>query len=223
MELRKNPKLDLEKKRGMFLSVGLFMSLLFVFSAFEWKSYGDQIVDGFDLIDEQFDELIDIPNTVIPPPKPPKLTLPVITVVEDDEIVKEVELVIDIEPTEDLKIPELEFTEELPVEVAEEILDIVETSPTPKGGMASFYKFIGKKMKYPNQARKMGIEGRVYIQFVIDKDGSITKVRTVKGIGAGCDVEAERVVALAPKWNPGKQRGNPVKVRMIVPVHFQLN
>ena len=78
-------------------------------------------------------------------------------------------------------------------------------------------------MNYPKQARRMGIEGKVYVQFVVDKDGSVTSVRAVKGIGAGCDEEAERVLKSSPKFKPGKQRGRPVKVRMMMPIIFKLN
>ena len=78
-------------------------------------------------------------------------------------------------------------------------------------------------MKYPSQARRMGIEGRVFVQFVVDKDGTVTEVKSVKGIGAGCDEEAERVLRMSPKFKPGKQRGRSVKVRMVLPIIFRLN
>ncbi|MCK5701162.1 MAG: energy transducer TonB, partial [Cyclobacteriaceae bacterium] len=78
------------------------------------------------------------------------------------------------------------------------------------------------KLKYPAQARRMGIEGKVFVQFVVDKDGTLTEVTAVKGIGAGCDQEAVRVIEGAPKWKPGKQRGRSVKVRMILPITFKL-
>ncbi len=77
-------------------------------------------------------------------------------------------------------------------------------------------------MKYPSQARRMGIEGRVYLQFVVDRDGSITDIQAVKGIGAGCDEEAVRVMKTVPKFKPGKQRGVPVRVRMVMPISFKL-
>jgi protein TonB len=68
----------------------------------------------------------------------------------------------------------------------------------------------------------MGVEGKVFVQFVVDKDGTLTDIKAVKGIGAGCDEEAVRVLKAAPKWKPGKQRGRPVKVRMILPITFKL-
>jgi protein TonB len=98
----------------------------------------------------------------------------------------------------------------------------VENQPAPVGGYEAFYKYIGKNIKYPDQARRMGVEGKVFVQFVVDKDGSITDVQVLKGIGSGCDEEAIRVVKSAPKWTPGKQRGRPVRVRMSVPIAFKL-
>ena len=89
--------------------------------------------------------------------------------------------------------------------------------------MAAFYKQLGKNLRYPRQAKKMGIQGKVYIRFIVDTDGSLTNIEVLKGIGAGCDEEALRVITQAPKWKPGKQRGKPVKVRMTIPIVFKLN
>ena len=118
---------------------------------------------------------------------------------------------------------EIVFEEAPEEEVVDEIFDIVEDQPEFPGGIAAFYKYVGKNMNYPKQARRMGIEGKVYVQFIVDKDGSVTNVRAVKGIGAGCDEEAERVLKSSPKFKPGKQRGRPVKVRMMMPIIFKLN
>jgi protein TonB len=88
--------------------------------------------------------------------------------------------------------------------------------------MDSFLKYVSKNLKYPAQARRMGVEGKVFVQFVVEKDGSITDIKVVKGIGAGCDEEAVRVLENAPKWKPGKQRGRPVKQRIVLPIVFKL-
>lgn len=224
MELRKNPKIDLEKKRGAFFSIGLAISLLLVTSAFEWKFYDDGIVAMPELLDDGFEEIIEIPPTVQPPPPPPVVELPKIIEVEDDiEIEEEVKVTFDAEVDENDIIEEIIFDEPLPDEETDEILDIVEVDPSPIGGMKAFYQYVGKNMKYPRQARKMGIEGRVFVQFVVDKDGQLTAVKAVKGIGGGCDEEAVRVIKSATPWSPGRQRGRPVKVRMILPVTFRLN
>ncbi|MEQ9577833.1 MAG: energy transducer TonB [Marinoscillum sp.] len=103
-----------------------------------------------------------------------------------------------------------------------EVFKIVDQQPEFPGGMAAFYKYVGQEMKYPEEARRMGVEGRVYVQFVINKDGSVDAVNAVKGIGGGCDEEAVRVIANAPDFIPGKQEGEPVYVRMVMPVIFKL-
>ncbi len=104
-----------------------------------------------------------------------------------------------------------------------EVFTLVEEQPEFEGGMGAFYKYVGDEMDYPKQARAAGVEGRVYIQFVVETDGSLSEVKTVKGIGAGCDAEAVRVVQNAPAFKPGSQRGKPVRVRMVLPIIFQLN
>ena len=108
-------------------------------------------------------------------------------------------------------------------EGADEVFTKVEEMPVPPGGLASFYTYVARELKYPAQARRMGVEGKVFVQFTVDKDGSITDIQTVKGIGAGCDMESERVIAGSPKWQAGKQRGRAVKTRMILPISFKLD
>ncbi|MEO9849854.1 MAG: energy transducer TonB [Reichenbachiella sp.] len=224
MELRKNPKIDLERKRSAFFNIGLAISLLLVTSAFEWKFYNDGIVEIPDHFDENFEEIIEIPPTVQPPPPPPVVELPRIIEIEDDiEIEEEIKVIFDAEVDEDDVIEDIIFDTPLDEEVVEEPLLFVEKMPEPLGGMDSFYRYVGKKMKYPNQARRMGIEGRVFVQFVVDKQGRLTEVQAIKGIGGGCDEEAVRVVKNTPQWSPGKQRGRPVKVRMVLPITFRLN
>ena len=108
-------------------------------------------------------------------------------------------------------------------EVKGDIFTLVEEKPAFEGGMDAFYKYVANEMEYPLQARRLGIEGRVEVEFVVEKDGSLTGVKAIKGIGAGCDGEAVRVVQNAPSFKPGKQRGKAVKVRMVMPIIFKLN
>jgi protein TonB len=100
---------------------------------------------------------------------------------------------------------------------------VVEETAAPLGGLSAFYEFVKSNMKYPAPAKRMDIEGRVFVQFIVEKDGSITDVQTVKGIGGGCDEEAVRVVQSSPKWKPAKQRGRPVRQRMVLPITFILS
>jgi TonB family protein len=105
----------------------------------------------------------------------------------------------------------------------DEVFVIVEELPEFKGGMDAFYNYVRNEMTYPLQARQMGIEGRVDVQFVVEKDGSLSDIKTIKGIGAGCDDEAIRVLQNAASFKPGTQRGRPVRVRMVMPIIFKLD
>jgi len=211
---------------NLFFVLGLAISLLLVIVAFEWKFYdsGDQIeLSG--LTGDEFEDLIEIPPTDQPPPPPPLQNQPVVITEISDEIeLEDIDLDLDVEITQDMRIsdPLPAVMDELPEEEAEEIFVIVENKPEPKGGMQAFYKYLGENLVYPQNARKMNISGRVYLQFIVEKDGSISNIEVAKGIGGGCDEEAVRVLSGAPSWNPGKQRGLPVKVRMTIPIFFSL-
>ena len=223
MEEKKTPKANLTSKTGLFLNIGLVVSLLLVITAFEWPFYEDGDLVNLGQVDDNFEDLLDIPPTEQPPPPPPKIQQPeIIEVPDEEEIEEEIEVDLDVEITEETVIEEIVFEEAPEEEVADEIFTIVEESATPNGGMQAFYSYISKKLRYPNQAKRMGIEGKVFVEFVVDKDGSLTNVRAVKGIGAGCDEEAVRVIKSHPRWSPGKQRGKPVKQRIILPITFKL-
>ncbi len=224
MEAKKNPKVDLNKKAFLFLNIGFVCSLLISITAFEYKFYDTGKHMDLGQVNEQFDKTIEIPPTEQPPPPPPKIKQPqIVEVANDKDIEKDVKVDLDINVNEDTKVaPVVVQQEPVKEEQAEQIFTIVEDQPTPDGGMQAFYEYISKHLKYPAQARRMGIEGKVYVQFVVDKDGTLTDVKSIKGIGAGCDEAAVDVIKDAPKWNPGKQRGRPVKVRMVLPVVFKL-
>jgi len=224
METKKTKKADLSYKKGMYFNIGLVLAMAFIISAFEWKSYGEVVVDRLPDVADIFDPIINVPVTTHDIPKVPK-----------PKPVKEQHIIIVVDPTPELtkyqdKVkleiePQIEyFTEvDVPVEKVEDVpFTIVEKMPEPKGGEMAFMKYLAKKIKYPRQARTMGIEGKVFVEFVIDETGKIVGVRTIKGIGAGCDEEAERVLRNAPAWTPGKQRGVPVKVKKILPINFQI-
>jgi protein TonB len=223
MELKKNPKADLTRKTNLFFAIGLVVSLLLVIVAFEWKSYDEVAQVDFGLNNDDFEELIDIPITEQPPPPPPKIQQPeIIEVPDEEEIEEEIELDIDLDVEEDAVVEDIVFEEAPAEEPVEQIFEVVEEQPEPEGGIEAFYKFVGKELRYPAQANRMGVEGRVFVQFVVDEKGNVSDVKAVKGIGAGADEEAVRVIKLT-KWKPGKQRGRAVKVRMIMPVMFKLS
>ena len=222
MESKKTEKADLRKRTGLHFSIGLLVTMAIVVMAFEYKKYDNAEFVNM-TVQTDFEELLEIPPTEQPPPPPPKIKQPeIIEVPDEEEIEEEIEVDLDVDITEETVIEEIIVEEAPEEEVADEVFLIVEEPATPPGGMNAFYKYIGDNLKYPAQARRMGIEGRVYVQFVVDKDGTLTEVQAVKGIGAGCDEEAVRVIKNAPKWSPPKQRGKPVKQRIVVPIVFQL-
>ncbi len=224
MEPKKTEKADLTNKSWLFFNIGLVITLLIVVMAFEYSSKDNTDVVDLSNNNNNLEEILEVPPTEQPPPPPPKIQQPQIIEVPDEEEIKdEIKVEFDVEVTTDTKIEEITIA---PIVAEKEDVDqiflVVEESATPKGGMGAFYKYVQDKMKYPAQARRMGIEGKVFVEFVINRDGSITDVRSIKGIGAGCDEEAVRVVQGAPPWNPGKQRGKPVRQRYVVPIIFKL-
>lgn len=221
METKKNPGLDLEKRRGFFFNFSLMLSVALVLLAFEWKQASGK--ENHLTIDEnaKWDQtVIDIPITIQNPP-PPKIIAPIIRPIEDDVLVDKMPDVIFQPEPEDL--PEPTIMDVPPtIEVAEEVVDFSEVMPEPVGGMSAWNEYLSKNLKYPSAARRIGIEGTVYVSFVVEKSGEISNVQLLRGIGGGCDEEAIRVIENAPIWKPGYQRSRPVKVRMRVPIRFKL-
>ncbi|RLD23601.1 MAG: energy transducer TonB [Bacteroidetes bacterium] len=226
MEARKNPKYDLIQYRSLFFNIGLVISLLIVIGAFEWRSYDDMELMNIGPTSMEFDETLDVPLTEQPPPPPPTAikNVQIIAVEDLEDIEDDIQIDLDIEMTEDLTIEEVIAIDvgEVEEEDTEEIFVIVEDAPTPQGGMAAFYQHVNDNIKYPRQAQSMSIEGKVFVQFVVGKNGGLTDVQVIRGIGGGCDEEAIRVVKLSPAWNAGKQRGRPVRVKMVLPITFKI-
>jgi len=224
MEIKKTENADLDKKEFFFFSISLFITLVIVLVAFEYKQYDRPVVELIARNTNTFEEMLDVPATEIPPTPEVIVQQPRLVEVPDEQQIEEdVKFVFDVEVTEDTKIQEAVITEAPKMEEeTEEIFTIVENTAEPKNGLAAFYQFVGAQIKYPAQARRMRVEGKVYVEFVVGKDGKITEVKAVKGIGAGCDEEAVRIIQSSPPWNPGKQRGKPVKQRMVLPIIFKL-
>jgi len=221
METKKNSAADINKKSPLFFSFGLLLSISLVIMAFEWK-YQDEPGLVIDRFHDPFNDAFDVPATKIPLPPVPVIRNPQIVIADPKEIIEDVKVIISIDPNDlDPDEPEI-VVPEAPIEESDEPYLFVEISAAPIGGMKSFYQYLAENIKYPSQASRMNIEGRVFVEFVIQKDGSLSDVRAIKGIGAGCDEEAVRVVQNAPAWNPGKQRGKPVKQRYTLPIIFKL-
>lgn len=209
----------------MFFAMGLAIVLLATNIIFNWKFVDAAMVSDLELLhNADFEEILEVPPTEQPPPPPPQiLKQPVIVEVPDEEILEDVEVDLDVEVTEEMVVEQVEFEEVMiEEEVAEEIFQIVEHSPEPYGGIKAFYQFVNENIEYPSPARRMNITGRVFVKFVVNKEGKVTDVHAVKGIGGGCDEEAERIIAMSPDWKPGRQRGKPVNVYMMLPITFIL-
>ncbi len=227
MEAKKTGSAVLSTKVNLFRSIGLLTSMIIVVTAFQWKSYEKATVELQRKNINTFEEVLDIPATELPPPPAPQVLQPqVVEVPNEEEIKVDIKMNLDVEVTDYTKIEQIVIQPMTPVvedeEESEKIFTIVQESASPKGGLAAFYAFVRDKVKYPPAARRMGIQGRVFVEFVIAKDGTLTEVTCVKGIGAGCDEEAIRIVQSAPAWNPGKQRGKPVRQRYTLPIIFKM-
>lgn len=220
METKKLPKADLTTKSGMFFNIGLVISISLSLFAFNYKVYERESIFNVSSLDINVEEIIEIPITNQTPPPPP-IEQPIIKEMPNEIEVDKFEFVIDVDVPDEIVISDIEIAPP-PIEDVETIFDIVESAPLPAGGMSAWNEYLQKNLKYPTQARRMGIEGTVIVVFVVNIDGSIQDLEVLRGIGGGCDEEALRVIKNAPKWEPGKQRGKPVRVRMRMPVRFKL-
>jgi protein TonB len=226
MELKKNPKVDLRKYSGIFLEVGFVLSLGIMLLAFNITQRDKMAGDLGELENVMAEEEI-IPITrqqeitPPPPPEPPKAT-EVLNIVEDDvEIEDELEIE-DTEADASTAVQIVEIEEEAEEEEAQ-VFFIVENMPEFPGGDLELRKHIAQNVQYPEIAKENGIQGRVFVQFVVNHKGEIEQVKVVRGVDPALDREAVRVISSLPKWKPGSQRGKPVRVSFTVPINFQLN
>ncbi|MGF7140866.1 energy transducer TonB [Roseimarinus sediminis] len=226
MELKKAPKADLENKRNIFVQLGLVISLGIVLTAF---NINDRVKSADTLgtlaTEEIEDEVIPITRQEEikpPPPPPPPKVVEVLTIIDDDvELEEEFEFE-STEADDETIIDAVPVIDADESEEESEVFVIVEDMPEFPGGELALRKWIASNVDYPVIAAENGIQGKVYVQFVVDKDGSVTNARIARGVDPSLDQEALRVVNNLPRWKPGKQRGKPVRVSYTVPINFQL-
>lgn len=232
MELKKNPKKDLSKNRGLYFVSGLALIMMLAYVALEWRTYDDGHIydEGMNVEDELIEE---VPLTVHFTPPPPPPVAPTVLEVVDNE--KEIEESV-IESTETNQEEEIYEVEEIEVaEIEEDIvvpITAVEEKPifpgceNEKDKLGCFQKMIGKHIvknfRYPEIAQEMGIQGKVHMNFVIQKDGSIGNVQIIRSPDKNLGVEATRIIDKLPKMIPGKQSGKAVKVPFSLPIIFKL-
>lgn len=228
MEVKKSPKADLEKGKTMGILMGMIVGLAVLFVGFEWSDREITIVTSEGVADIIAEEEVEItrPEDAPPPPPPPPApaVAEVLTVVEDDVKLDDVDIV---SSEDDASSAQVEaYTPPAVVEEEEEssqqIFTVVETMPEFPGGQGALLQYLSKSIKYPVIAQENGIQGRVSCSFVVNKDGSIVDAEVIRGVDPSLDKEALRVINAMPKWSPGKQRGKPVRVKYTVPVTFRL-
>ncbi|MCK0136615.1 energy transducer TonB [Arenibacter sp. S6351L] len=235
MELKKNPKADLTRNSGLYFVIGLVLVMALTYIAFEWKTYDDD--NNFDYtmnVEDTLDEEVPMTEQIkTPPPPPPPAAPEIIEVVEDEEEVEETV----IESTEtsqeeevievaDVEVEEVEEDIDVPFAVIEDVPIFPGCENEPKSKLRDCFnsmmqKHIGKNFRYPEIAQEMGVQGRVNVMFVIQKDGSIGNVR-MRGPDKNLEEEAARIISKLPKMTPGKQRGRPVRVPFSIPITFKL-
>ncbi|MDA1332655.1 MAG: energy transducer TonB, partial [Bacteroidetes bacterium] len=213
---KKKKKADIKRRYPLYIEIGMVITLAVLIVAFRLDMSVD---DSFDvtLQEQEVVQMEEIQQTqqIEKPPPPPRPPVPVEVpndeILEDDDL--DLDMSLDIDEIPDLPPPPP------PAEKEEEpeIFVIVEQSPELIGGLPG----LQKKIRYPEIAKKAGVEGRVYLQFVVDEQGNVHDPIVTRGIGAGCDEEAIRAIREA-KFKPGKQRGKAVKVKMSLPITFKL-
>ena len=228
MEIKKSSKANLENKKLLFVEIGLVISLAITLFAFEWTSKETSVATLEDTTEVLIEEEI-IPITQeTPPPPPAQVKIPVLSDqidIVDDEIEIEDDMFMNLEDDANLGVEIMDY-----VEVEEEVVEeeaipfqLVEEKPSFQGGDANqFSKWVNQRLEYPEIAKENGVQGRVTLQFTVEKDGSVTKVKVLRGVDPSLDKEAVRVVSMSPKWKPGKQRDRAVPVTYTFPVIFQL-
>ena len=232
MRSKKNPKADLNKKSSFYFAIGLFIVLFVSWRAIEYKNYDD---DGYGYIalnvDDEDDEEIPITEQLkTPPPPPPPPAPEIIEVVEDEEEIEET-IIESTETDQEEIVEEVEVVEEemdmdVPFAIIEDVplypgCERVPKSQRRKCFQEQIQKHIAKNFRYPEIAQEMGIQGRVYVNFIISKDGSISNIR-MRGPDKNLEKEAARIIGKLPNMTPGKQRGRPVRVPFSIPITFRL-
>lgn len=225
METKKSKKADLESKRSLFLQFGLVIALGITLTAFNINDSVKSVETLGQLEDVEVDDEI-IPITrdeVKPPPPPPPPKLVEVFAIVDDDLELEDEFEIESSEADDETIIDaVPVIKEDIEENSDEIFQVVEENPVFPGGEKALISWITKNINYPVIAAENGIQGKVYVNFVVNKDGGISNATIARGVDSSIDKEALRVVNKLPKWKPGKQRGKAVRVSFTVPINFQL-
>lgn len=228
---RKTPEANIEKRRLAWRALGFVASLSIILAALAWTSYDINIVRGFEFnTDLLEDEEIPVDVITPPPPPPPPQQTTVIEIVDDDEEIEEELEVDDMDISEDT---EIEIIEEFEEEVVDDTpFMIVENMPAlgdckklrgderHQCTQMEIIKYVSQNTKYPLIAKDSGIQGTVFVYFVVDKTGKVVDSKVLRPVDSRLDKEALRVINTLPKFEPGEQRGKAVSVQYTIPVKF---
>lgn len=224
METKKSSRADLENKKNIFFEIGLLVAFATVFLAFEWKS-GYTETSDFITVSWEPEEEIMVPitqNLPQPPPPPPALlTFNMIDLVEDTFTESDVELTDPEDIPNNSPSPFVGNLGDYDDEETDEVIPFVPAEDMPQFN-GNLKQWLGKNLNYPSIAAEMGVQGKVFVQFVVEKDGSISNIKILRGVDESLNQEAIRVIQSMPKWIPGKQRGKPVRVAYNMPIAFEL-
>ena len=231
MEIKKDPKANLESRKTTYVLTGLVGILAILFVALEWANTTrrtNNLVARTAEIEEEEEIVMTVQNNTPPPPPPPPMpdVIVQLNVVEDEVEIEEVEMQ-SMEDDNDTQVQVVDLSSESGPSDEEEaegnqIFTVVEQQPEFPGGEAALMNYIKKNLKYPAFAAENGIQGRVTLSFTVEKDGSIANIEVMRSPAEELSKEAIRVVQSMPKWKPGKQRGKPVRVKYMLPVTFRL-
>ena len=228
MELKKSDKANLDRSRGMFIEIGFLFALGFTLLAFEWqvapKEEADEELQGVFLVEEDQVAITRHDEPPPPPPEPPKVTDILDIVADDVQVDTNIHIDIEVDLDTEVFIPDMFAGAEMEEEDEIILFHIVEDKPMFNGKDADvgFREWVSGKIVYPPIASENGISGRVILDFAIDKEGNVSDIRVLRGADPLLDAEVIRVIKMSPKWQPGMQRGKPVKVRYQFPFMFQL-
>jgi protein TonB len=226
MEIKKSKKADLERKRSIFIQIGLVIALSVVFIAFEVASKPKK-GSSDKLTSETTFEVEEMQITRREEPKPEPIqqqkVAEILNIVDDNVNIDD-DFDFNVEANQETEFKFTGFVEEKEEFAEEQVFLIVEDMPTFNGGdpRVEFWKYIGENLKYPQIAAENGISGRVYVQFVVNAKGKVEDAVVAAPVDPALDKEALRVVMSSPLWTPGKQRGKPVKVFYTFPINFVL-
>ena len=225
MEIKKNPKVDVQNKRVLLLEIGLAVALLVVSGAFLYTPREYEIEQIEQVVTVVEEEITEITRQDQKPPEPPKRTeITVITdilnILTNDE---KIETSVDFaEFAEDVEIIQQVAVEEEVIEEDQPFVK-VEQMPSFQGGdLLTFRNWVMQKVKYPQIAQENNITGRVLLMFVIERDGSLTNIQVLQTPDSSLSDEAIRVLKSSPKWTPGKQRNQAVRVKYTLPIDFRI-